>query len=183
MKHRICILVAALLLICSAQALKADECDHHYKLFPRADGLGYYTCICTKGCGKVFDVYPADYAAERPEADGEACAHVFRTDEKIKRVSIESVSQYSHEAAQWFDCVCEYCDEAFEAYVAVGNTYPHSVSGWEGVHIEGELKHLFVGCCDDCCQLRYEIVNCYQDENGACTSDVYMEIVPAPVQQ
>lgn len=175
MKRLICILFALMMLCCTAQAFaEGVTCDHHYKLFPRADGLDYYTCICTKGCETVFNVYPVDSAAERPEAAEETCAHVFRMDEEVKRVSVESVSQYSHEAAQWYDCVCEYCDEAFEAYVAVGSSYLHRVSEWEGIHIEGELKHLFVGHCDDCGQLRYERVNCYRDENGVCTSGAYI---------
>lgn len=182
MKRWLCIFAAILLLFCTAQAATSGAaCDHRYKLFPNAFGSDYYTCLCTMGCEKLFYVYPMDWEVEQPEAEGEGCVHVFRTDEQIRRVSVESASEFSHEAAQWYNCVCEYCDVTFEAYVAVGSVYSHRVSDWEGIHISGELKHLYVGHCDDCGQLRYEIVNCYQYDNGTCMEGgVYLE--PEPVR-
>lgn len=166
------LLCVIMLICCSVSAVMAENCsdedEHLYKLFLRADGLGYYTCLCiVEGCNEHFDVYPQGYEVEMTKTEGD-CTHVFRKGEQVKRVSVESASYYSHEAAQWFDCACEYCGEAFEAYVADGKLYSHRVSDWEGIHINGELKHLFVGHCDDCGQLRYEIVNCYQYENGTC---------------
>lgn len=169
MKRMICILLVGLLLCCTAQAATSGAaCDHRYKLFPNAFGSDYYTCLCTMGCEMLFYVYPMDWEVEQPEAEGEGCAHVFRTDEQIQRVSVEPASELSHEAAQWYNCTCEICGETFEAYVTDGHVYWHEVSAWEDIHINGQFKHLYVGHCDACGALQYDIVDCAQYEDGTC---------------
>lgn len=175
MKRAFCLLTVCLLMMCavSQAEVSPERCDHHFQLFPKeVDGVKCYSCLCTLGCATVFDVYPLGCEVTPAESADGSCPHVFRTDEKCRRVSVESASQYSHQAAEWYDCACELCGEAFEAYVTDGQYYEHCVSEWDGVHIDGEMKHLVIGYCDICGQLRYEIVNCYRDENGRCDDPV-----------
>lgn len=171
MKKVFCLLAACMMLICTVASadLATARCGHHFQLFPKeVDGVKAYSCLCTLGCTMIFDVYPQGCEVTPKATEDGSCPHVFRTDEICKRVSVESASQTSHQAAEWYDCVCELCGEAFEAYVTDGKYYDHHVSHWDGVHIDGEMKHLLVGYCDSCGQLRYEIVNCHRDENGWC---------------
>lgn len=175
MKRVLSVILTCLWMSCAMAetAPIVDKCDHHFQLFPKEiDGVKCYSCLCTRGCTTVFDVYPQGCEVTSGESEDGSCPHVFRMDEKCKRVSVESASQYSHQAAEWYDCACELCGETFEAYVTDGQYYEHHVSEWDGVHIEGEMKHLMVGYCDSCGQLRYEIVNCYRDENGRCDDPV-----------
>ena len=147
----------------------ADEgCSHHYKLYLRQDDSGYYVGLCTL-CSELIDVYPNDYdLLTTCDNENSDCVHLFRKGDLSIAVSIEVAGSHHHEVAQWYKCVCQVCGVTIEAYETDGSYYWHEVSVWEDVHIGGEHRHLYVGHCDACGALQYDIVNCTQYEDGTC---------------
>lgn len=167
-KRLLSMIVLMLLLSVNIVIADDDNSDHLYKLFLRTDGLGFYTCLCVvEGCNERFNVYPQGYEVGVQVTEDE-CAHVFRKGDKVNRVNIVAMGNLHHEVAQWYTCVCEFCGETVEAYDTDGSMYWHNVSEWEGIHIDGEHKHLYVGHCDDCGKLQYDITNCMQNKDGTC---------------
>lgn len=171
-RRMIYLLCVFILFCCSVSTVMAEQTSdvsaHAYKLFLRADGSGYYAAVCTvDGCNDCLAVYPQGYEVEPTTTEGE-CQHIFRYGDKIERVSIEPASGFYHEVAQWHTCVCEVCGETIDAYDTDGSMYLHVVTTWEDEHINGEHKHLYVGYCDACGRLQFDVVDCMQYNDGTC---------------
>lgn len=146
----------------------ADEI-HRYCLAERNDAPGQYVCMCAD-CGEVaIAVYASDISSmpheEKPEG---ACTHFLQRLDVQKKSTIESVGNMHHVKAVWYDCVCAWCGYAFEAFMMDGNMLPHSYSVWEGVHLSGEDKHIYVSYCDDCGALNGQLFYCRLWEPDSC---------------
>ena len=167
---RICFAILLGVALLSWMLAIAEPSDDHccYKLFQRNDGCYIALCAEHSDCAdSTFVVYPMGYCVNAA-ADSAPCNHLFRMAEQPHRVSIESASEWSHEAATWYFCTCESCGKTIEAYMTDGRYYEHEYSLWEGVHVDGTLKHLYISHCDICGELFHEFVNCLQLEDGTC---------------
>lgn len=166
MKRLLCL--AMTLFFLSSSCAEETIHTHKYKLFLRQDNTEYYTALCTTvGCTESFPVYPNEYVVSVTPQE-EECTHLFRKSNTVSHISIESIGTYHHEYAQWYDCTCEYCGISFKAFESDEQYFPHTVKNWDNAHITGDYKHLYIGYCDMCGALQYDIIDCAEYEDGSC---------------
>lgn len=157
-------------ILCAASACAdSAECIHRLCLLKNNDVPGIYRCGCTE-CGEVlFEVYEASVTGvAAAEKQGEECGHLFRIAGYLEKGTKESIGDYFHADAIWYECVCEVCGDSVEAFLTAEVMAEHTYSVWEGFHFPGEDYHAYVSHCDECGAINVQLFSCSIWEKGSC---------------